>query len=97
MGQESGGSGENKYGAIIEECKGLDHIEALQRHPNEDVYKNSALIIEKYFNLEEEEEAAALVPHTSSTQFSFGGMKGPISSFSSVGGGSDSMSGLITF
>ena len=59
---------------LIDEADGLEKIEALQRHENDDIYKHAVRIIETYFG-EDDAEDENLAPNVAAgdTQFAFGG------------------------
>jgi len=50
------------YTTLVDESDGLDGIEALQEHANDDIYKKSVAIIETYFGVEEEEGDENVLP-----------------------------------
>nr|XP_019956150.1 PREDICTED: importin subunit alpha-4 [Paralichthys olivaceus] len=49
---------------IIEECGGLEKIENLQQHENEDIYKLAFEIIDQYFSGDDIDEDSSLIPET---------------------------------
>ncbi len=51
---------------------GLDKIEFLQSHENEDIYKKTFEILENYFNADDEDEKLAPQATTEEGQFQFG-------------------------
>ncbi|KAK9992053.1 hypothetical protein SO802_027038 [Lithocarpus litseifolius] len=54
--KESGNSVVNVYAEIIDECDGLDKLENLQSHDNNEIYEKAVKILERYWVEEEEEE-----------------------------------------
>lgn len=61
VGEEDKGqhSGANPFIQLIEDADGLDKVERLQEHQNEEIYEKAVGLLETYFDLEEEEN---LVP-----------------------------------
>jgi HEAT repeat protein len=55
---------------LIEECGGLDKIEALQNHDNEDIYKLAYEILDTYFGSSEDEDVD-LAPAQNEEGFTF--------------------------
>jgi len=58
-------------GGMIEECGGLDKIEALQSHDNQDIYRMAFSIIDTYFSGDDEEDPS-LEPEKTDGGFQFG-------------------------
>lgn len=48
--------GVNLYAQIIEESDGLDKVENLQSHDNNEIYEKAVKILERYWAEEEEEQ-----------------------------------------
>lgn len=62
----------NPYTTLIEECEGLDKLEELQQHANEEIYKRSLKMLENYFNAEEEDQNMAPNVNASQQTYNFG-------------------------
>ena len=54
--REENSTAVNAYAAFVDEAEGLEKIEQLQNHPNNDIYDKAVKIMETYFGLEEEED-----------------------------------------
>ncbi|CAI2363090.1 unnamed protein product [Moneuplotes crassus] len=55
VGQQSfiNEQGDNEFALIVEQCGGLDTIEQMQEHENQQIYEIAVEIIESYFQVEE--------------------------------------------
>jgi len=65
-------TGDNKFADNVEECNGLDLLEQLQHHENEEIYDKAAHIIHTYFGAEDEEEDTLAPQVGENNQFAFG-------------------------
>lgn len=79
----------NEYSRAIETVNGLDKIEGLQHHSNQEVYEKAVRLLEVFFIPEEEEEVDGVLPENAGSQFGFGGTSAPEGGFNFGG----SMSG----
>lgn len=71
----------NEYAQSIEAVGGLDKIESLQQHSNQEVYEKAVRILEVFFMADEEEEIDGVVPDNSGNQFGFGVNQAPEGGF----------------
>ncbi|XP_065057257.1 importin subunit alpha-7-like [Rhopilema esculentum] len=61
----------NRYALEVEECFGIDKIEYLQQHSNEDIYKKAYELIDTYFKEDEPLEVDAVAPQIENNEFTF--------------------------
>lgn len=71
-GEELGraGKGDNPFLIAFDEAEGVDKLELLQEHENEDVYRLAVDLLERFFG-EEDEEDQNVAPNPTSNGFSF--------------------------
>jgi importin subunit alpha-1 len=63
---------ERNYQMTMDECGGIDHLEELQQHPNNDVFEKASNIILLYFGATDDDEDQNLAPATQDSTFTFG-------------------------
>ena len=68
------GNGTNPYTAFVDEAEGLDKLEQLQTHNNEEVYKKAVHILETYFGLDDDEDEQ-IAPEANQQGFVFQGQQ----------------------
>jgi hypothetical protein len=61
--------GTNPYTQFVDEAEGIDKLEALQNHSNEDVYKKAMHILETYYGLDEDD--GTIAPEMTQSGFLF--------------------------
>lgn len=71
----------NEFARLVEAAGGLDKIEALQQHSNQDVYEKAVRLLEVFFAADEEEDIEGVVPDSSGNQFGFGVQAAPDGGF----------------
>ena len=65
--------GENRYAQMVEADKGLEKLEKLQEHENDDIYEKASAVLKAYWDVGEEQEAVpAIVPQQAAGGFQFG-------------------------
>jgi len=64
-------SGTNQYTQFIDQADGLEKIESLQNHPNNEIYKKAVDILETYFAAEDD-EVQQVAPQTGQSTYTFG-------------------------
>jgi len=63
----AGAGGTNPYAQLVDEAEGLDKIEELQNHTNEDIYDKAVNILETFFDVEDG-EVENLAPQVDANQ-----------------------------
>lgn len=65
--------GENPHALVVEQANGLDKIDNLQQHEDNNIYERAVKILEKYFGAVDEDDAEVAPEIGTDGQFAFGG------------------------
>lgn len=68
--RDSRETGVNEYATEIEKLRGIERIEALNYHPNQEIYEKAVSILETYFFAAEDDQN--VMPNVSADAFNFG-------------------------
>ena len=60
------------YNNLMDEYHGIDILEVLQEHPNDDIYRKAVDILERFFNAECDDEDENVAPSANEDGFVFG-------------------------
>eukprot|EP00944_MAST-04C_sp_MAST-4C-sp1_P016033 g16033.t1 len=67
--------GENPHALTVEQANGLEKIDNLQQHENNNIYERAVKILEKYFGAVDEDNEDAAPDIDQNGQFAFGGQQ----------------------
>ena len=72
--KEKSGAEMNDFSRLVEEADGMEKLETLQSHANDEIYQRAVKILESYFGLEDE-EVQGIQPQVAEdgSAFQFGG------------------------
>jgi|Transcript_82506 hypothetical protein len=62
----------NQFAQLVQEAGGLDKIESLQNHSNNEIYEHAVTILDQFFEVEDEDTAVAAETNPSGSAFQFG-------------------------
>nr|BAJ34004.1 unnamed protein product [Eutrema halophilum] len=80
-----GNTGEdNLYASMIDEAEGLEKIENLQSHDNDDIYQKAVKILETFWTEDDEEEVGNDENHAPQSGFQFGSTNVPPGQFNFI-------------
>jgi hypothetical protein len=71
-----GANATNPFAQLVDEAEGLDKIEDLQNHTNEDIYEKAVAILESYFDVEDGEEENLAPAVAEGGTYAFGAPQG---------------------